>query len=1238
MKTEITKLLVLFSLIFTSGVMAQEILPGKEGMCPSFIKYNENEPAFNRGMIQLTDANGEKFTLKDVKLQQSAKDESGMTHYRYQQEFNNIPVEHACWVVHANDGKIKSQNGKLIKSFPSGLVTKASIKHKEALQKALDYFGAKQYKWEVPEEEEFLRREQNDISATFYPNASLVYYSGEAEVNPAALRLAYKFDIYAQEPLGRKYVFVDASDGKILGEREMIHETNANGTAITAYSGSQNIRTDYTGTNYRLRETARGTGNGIINTYNLQQGANYAGAVDFTDADNTWNNVNANKDEYATDAHWATEMTYDYYLIRHLRNSIDNAGFPLNSYVHYSVGYFNAFWDGFRMTYGDGNASDGYKPLTSLDVCGHEITHGVTEHTSNLVYSNESGAMNEGFSDIFGTAVEWYARPLNADWLIGGDFFAIRSMSNPNAFSQPDTYLGTNWFSGYSDNGGVHFNSGVLNYWFYLLTAGGSGTNDHGVAYSVSGIGMANAAKIAYKLNTYYLVSTSNYFDARTLGIQAAKDIFGELSNEAVQTANAWTAVGLYGQTCGSVLNLTSSSITETSAQVSWNAVPGAIYYVIQYKPASLPDWISAGTTSTATTRLIDDLSPATLYDWRVTGSCSGAYSQAQFTTLAPACYPPANLGATIAGTTVTLEWTPYIYDISFHLQYKAATDNTWIDEGWITALTHTLSGLNNNTLYDWKVETDCGFDISETATSTFTTDAPACGTVSGLTVSYSAGLTTTFNWNEVPGAYRYRFQMKWSGYPWDYLLLDELVTDESFVYVGFGSGFEFDWRVRAECADNLGAYVESTVSTPCPAPSELTIPTITSYSATLNWVASGANSIEGYNVHYKLASSGTWINAGATGVTSFTLGSLAAATLYDVRVQQSCMSYNSSYIQSQFTTLLCGNIPAASFTDIKTTSGKITWNAVGGILSYTLQYKKSTVGTWTTVTGITNNFYSLTGLTAATTYNYQVKAVCAAGSGAFSPLASFTTYCISSGQNNQEYIDYFSLGLINRTSGVDAGGYIHTGLTTNLLIGSTGNAGMISAGFSGPTKTEIFAVYIDLNRNGVYTDAGERVVGPTTFTTSGNVSFTMTVPGTASSGITSMRVVMLRTGTTMAPCLTGNRGETEDYFVLLTTTGGAFSSNSNNAEETTLNVAASGLSYHVSPNPSDGIFRIKSNSSNAAGYYEIMNISGYLIAKKYVSGNEEIVIDISNEAAGIYILRLSDLQENKQVLKLVKK
>ena len=167
------------------------------------------------------------------------------------------------------------------------------------------------------------------------------------------------------------------------------------------------------------------------------------------------------------------------------------------------------------MTYGDGNAT--YTPLTSLDIGGHEITHGLTSYTANLNYSYESGALNESFSDCFGTAVEWYADPacrLAYRWRYRS---SIPFTQQPNAYGQPDTYLGTNWATGTADNGGVHTNSGVQNYWFYLLANGGSGTNDIGNSFSVTGIGLSKAAAITFRTLTVYLSPTSQYADAKNL-------------------------------------------------------------------------------------------------------------------------------------------------------------------------------------------------------------------------------------------------------------------------------------------------------------------------------------------------------------------------------------------------------------------------------------------------------------------------------------------------------------------------------------------------------------------------------------------------------------------------------------------------------------------------------------------------------------------------------------------------
>ncbi|MGC4038746.1 MAG: M4 family metallopeptidase [Chitinophagaceae bacterium] len=575
---------------------SSKVIQGRKGMYPSFVSFAPQlAPAFSKGRLALTDLNARVTSSALAKVIGDEKDASGGEHVRYQQMINGVPVEHAIYITHSVGGRVFAQNGKWIKDIPTSIPA-ASLTEASALTFALGFVNARVYKWQEAGEETFIKREQNNPNASFYPKGQLVLYSGEDDVIPSALRPAYKFDIYASEPLSRQIIFVDAVNGDILGKRELLHTTNASGTAVTAYSGTQAITADYTGSTYRLQETGRGNG---IQTFNLQKKTNYSTAIDFTDADNNWNNVNANKDQYATDAHWGAEKTYDFYWTKFQRNSIDGAGFAIKSYVHYSTNYFNAFWDGTRMTYGDGSSTDNNLPLTALDVCGHEISHGLTSFTSNLTYSNESGAMNEGFSDIMGTAIEFYARPANADWLIGADFYTIRSMSNPNAYAQPDTYKGTFWATGTADYGGVHTNSGVLNFWFYLLAQGGSGVNDNAYSYSVSGIGVDKAAAIAYRTNTKYLVSTSQYIDARTYSIQAATDLYGANSNEVTQTTNAWNAVGV-GTAAAPPPPTCTDNFESNNTQATAKTLPLNTDNTATIGSSTDKDWFKFTTTSSA--------------------------------------------------------------------------------------------------------------------------------------------------------------------------------------------------------------------------------------------------------------------------------------------------------------------------------------------------------------------------------------------------------------------------------------------------------------------------------------------------------------------------------------------------------------------------------------------------------------------------------------------------------------
>jgi len=511
----------------------------------------------------------------------SETDELGFTHLRYQVNFQSIPVQGKVIVAHFREQKLQSVNGEL---FAFDAPQQAfSLSETAALKAALKKVGAKKYKWENKEEERFMAQVLNDPAFSYQPKGEKVFLSLNGKFHSA-----YKFNIYAEEPLYRADVYVDASNGKVLNEINHICTVNTPGTAATKYSGTQTITCDFANNQHTLRETVRGLG---VETYNLNNTTNYA-LNNFTSTTSTWS-LSA-FDQGALDAHWGAQRTYDYFLSMHNRNSINNAGFKLLSFVHYGTNYQNAFWDGQRMTYGDGGGS--FKIFTALDVCAHEVSHGLTSNTSNLIYQNESGALNESYSDIFGASIENFARPTNWNWKIGEDLTnsgnGLRTMANPNQFGDPDTYGGTNWYTGTADNGGVHTNSGVSNYWYYLLTQGGSGTNDIGNTFSVTGIGFTSAARIAFRALTVYYTPTTNYATARLLSIQAAKDLFGDCSNEAIQTINAWHAVGIGNKftpgVIGSDFKADALNLCSVPATVNFtNLTPYATAYVWNFGDGS---------------------------------------------------------------------------------------------------------------------------------------------------------------------------------------------------------------------------------------------------------------------------------------------------------------------------------------------------------------------------------------------------------------------------------------------------------------------------------------------------------------------------------------------------------------------------------------------------------------------------------------------------------------------------
>jgi len=672
-------------------------------------------------------------------------------YYRYQQKINNLPVENSMLIAHIQNGQLSLLSGNFITSTESlNNKTSVGISASTAIQLATSHVNAKHYAWEASQES------NDEIRNTNAPTAELVWYCSDDYLNAQNLVLAYKVIIYATEPLSRAAYYLDANTGTILGKKDMLYFVDAVGTATTTYSGAQTIHSDLNGTSYRLRDLTKG--NGIITLH----GETTAHA-EYTSTSPNWSYTT--NDKYALDAHYGVSQTYDFYFSNFNRNSINNAGFALTSYVNETATTNNAYWDGSIMHYGVRSTNGA--GITAIDVTAHELTHGLTQYTSNLTYSYESGAINESMSDIFGKAVQFWSKPNDINWLLSNDMnWGIRNMATPKTYSQPNCYQGTYWYTGTADNGGVHTNSGVGNFFYYLLVNGGSATNDKGNAYNVTALGLTKANAIIYRSETVYLTPTSNYAAWRTACINAATDLYGAGSAEVNQVMNAWYAVGVGAQgatgTCSTPSGLVASSITDTTATVSWTAATGAASYTLQYKTNAATTWTTINTNNTSVS--LTGLTAGTVYNFQVQSQCStgGAslYSAAtNFTTtgVAPITYCVSK------GTNVSRE---YINKVAIGTISNTSGSNagygnftnlsTSLTGGSTVTITLTPGYVTTSRKENWNV----WIDYNKNGVFTDAGEKVTTGNATGVLTRTFVIPTTALN-----GATRMRIQMQYNSY-----------------------------------------------------------------------------------------------------------------------------------------------------------------------------------------------------------------------------------------------------------------------------------------------------------------------------------------------------------------------------------------------------------------------------------------------------------------------------------------
>ncbi|KUN69639.1 peptidase M4 [Streptomyces griseorubiginosus] len=574
----------------------------------------------------------EKLVVKDV-----VKDNDGTLHTRYERTYDGVPVLGGDLVVHTPPASLAAgtvsttfNNNRRTVSVKS---TTATFSKAAAQTKALR--TAKALKAENPAAQ----------------SARKVIWAGSGTP-----KLAWETVVSGFQDDGtpsKLHVITDATTGAELSRYEGV-ET---GTGNSQYSGTVPLSTTLSGSTYQLYDTTRGG----HKTYSLNNGTSGTGTL-MTDADDTWGTGSGSNTQTAgVDAHYGAQETWDFYKNTFGRSGIKNDGVAAYSRVHYSSSYVNAFWDDdcFCMTYGDG--SGGTHALTSLDVAGHEMSHGVTSNTAGLNYTGESGGLNEATSDIFGTGVEFYANNSTdvGDYLIGekidinGNGTPLRYMDKPSK----DGSSADSWYSGVG-NLDVHYSSGPANHMFYLLSEGSGTKTINGVTYTsttsdgvaVAGIGRAAALQIWYKALTTYMTSSTTYAGARTAALNAAAALYGTSSTQYAGVGNAFAGINVgshitvpsTGVTVTNPGSQTSTVGTAVSLQISASSTnSGSLSYAATGLPAGLSISSStgaitgtpttAGTSSTTVT--VTDSTGATgtaSFTWTVNAAGGGSCTSTQ--------------------------------------------------------------------------------------------------------------------------------------------------------------------------------------------------------------------------------------------------------------------------------------------------------------------------------------------------------------------------------------------------------------------------------------------------------------------------------------------------------------------------------------------------------------------------------------------------------------------------------
>ncbi|WDV44305.1 M4 family metallopeptidase [Clostridiaceae bacterium M8S5] len=450
------------------------------------------------------------------KLNKSFKDKYNMTHYKIIQEIDGIPLYGKELVVHTDkNNEVYALNGALQPDIGIDTVKWSkyiTLSDEECIAKA----------------KEFLNIDSIDSKLISKPQTQ--HYLYEFKDNWYLVNLV---TLQFNEPYPANYkIFVDLTCGSIVDSYNAVANGSVTCSGTNSFGDTVSLNGYEQNSYYYLYDTTHGA---VIETYTLNNilNATQPGAR----VKNTTGNFNAMNERVAVDAHSNLAKVYDFYYNTFGRKGFDNRNSNIKSSVHYydnKSGKNNAFWNGRQMLFGDGDGESFGSFGSALDVVAHEFTHAVTQYTANLEYRNQSGAINESISDVFGVLCQG---PVDKWWLVGEDCYtpgkygdALRDMKNPENVDQPQPGHMNSYKNVSYDNGGVHINSGIPNRAFYLIA---------------NSLGFNKTGKIYYRALTSYLTSTSDFMDLRNSILQSASDIYGATSTEYNTAKDAFSKVGL---------------------------------------------------------------------------------------------------------------------------------------------------------------------------------------------------------------------------------------------------------------------------------------------------------------------------------------------------------------------------------------------------------------------------------------------------------------------------------------------------------------------------------------------------------------------------------------------------------------------------------------------------------------------------------------------------------------------